>query len=66
LSFQPLPERFEPADIARDQDEIITAVGKTVGIDGADAARCAGNEGSSLSHDQSPFKTINPTGGPWR
>ena len=39
---------FEAAGIAGNQDEIVAAVGQPVGVDGADAGRCASDEGSAL------------------
>ena len=38
----------EPFAVAGDKDEVIAALGKPVGIDGADAGGCAGDEGSAL------------------
>ena len=39
---------------ARDEDQIVAAAGEAVGIDGADAVRCAGDEEALLGHGFSP------------
>ena len=39
---------------ARDEDQIMPAAGEAVGIDGADAVRCAGDEEALLGHGVSP------------
>ncbi len=44
---QRLRQRFEPGAVAGNEDEIIAAAGKAVGIDGADAGGCTGHDGGA-------------------
>ncbi|MDT4863222.1 hypothetical protein FQZ97_979180 [compost metagenome] len=41
-------ERFQPCLVARHQHEAVAAACKALGIDGANAGRCAGDENSGM------------------
>jgi hypothetical protein len=38
---------FQPVAASGNEDQIIALAGKSIGIEGADAARCAGDDGAS-------------------
>ena len=45
---EPARQRCEPLPVARDQNEIVAALGQTIGVDRTDAGGCAGDEGSAF------------------